>query len=125
MARPTKHSKAMEKKALEYIENFKDHGDEIPSYGGMARVLKVGIQTLYDWVDQDRGQFPYIFALCMEEQKRTLLNNGLNGSFNSAIARLVLGKHGFQEKTATEVSGPGGAPIQHQEITFVPVGADD
>jgi hypothetical protein len=34
----------------------------------------------------------------MQVQQKTLVNKGLNNTFNSAITKLVLGKHGFHDK---------------------------
>ena len=43
----------------------------------------------------------------MDNQGRTLLNNGLDGTFNPTIAKLVLSKHGYTDSpsnTGTSVN---------------------
>ena len=101
MARPTKYTPEIIVQALEYIENYKDYGDVIPSIAGMACELKVAETTLYDWAKQEENQFSNILAQCKISQQRVLLNGGLGGEMNSNIVKLVLGKHGFHDKQDT------------------------
>jgi hypothetical protein len=41
-----------------------------------------------------------------------LIAKGLSGDFNSAIAKLVLGKHGYHDRV--ESTGADGGPIQNK-----------
>jgi hypothetical protein len=45
----------------------------------------------------------------MQVQSKTLVNNGLNNTFNSAITKLVLGKHGYHEKMDQDITTKGEA----------------
>lgn len=107
--RPTKFKgKETIDKAREYITGgFVGAGDEIPSAIGLADFLEVSTRTVYDWGEK----FSHILAECLAQQEKTLINKGLNGGFNSAITKLVLGKHGYHEKIDNTQAGPGGEPL--------------
>jgi len=64
--------------------------------------------TLYDWSRQDeKSEFSYMLKRLNTLQRTVLLNNGLNGKFNSQIAKLVLCKHGYHDRaqeTGTQVN---------------------
>lgn len=97
--RPTKYCPEILEAAREYIANYQAHGDKIPSIAGLAVVLKVGRDTLHIWAkDEDKAEFSYILAELLATQEKLLVNNGLDGTFNAAITKLVLGKHGYSEK---------------------------
>ena len=109
MARPTKWSKELEEKALAYIDDFLMYGDMIPSIEGMAEHLGLSRDTLYSWAKDKNKGFSYILGRCMQVQSKTLVNNGLNNTFNSAITKLVLGKHGYHEKMDQDITTKGEA----------------
>ena len=103
MGRPTKYTKELEEKAYEYIENFSEYGDEIPSHVGICAAIGVAKSTLYLWAEQKKGKFSDILEKCNELQERELFNKGLNGTFNSNIVKLALGKHGYHDKQDTNL----------------------
>ena len=96
--RPTKYCQEIVDKAWEYIDNYKDHGDVIPSHAGMACVLDIGKSTLYDWAEDPDKEFSDILGKCNQKQEKVLLNGGLSNEFNAAITKLALGKQGYSEK---------------------------
>ena len=108
MARPTKWSKEVEEKAQAYITDYQMYGDMIPSIEGMAEHLGLHRDTLYDWAKDEKKQFSDILGRCMQVQAKTLVNNGLNNTFNSAITKLVLGKHGYHDKMEQDISSKDG-----------------
>jgi hypothetical protein len=99
-----------------YIASCKDTTDEngritvnIPTFEGFIDYLGVGIveKTLYNW----REQFPE-FLQSLEKITRTqkvkVLSNGLAGTYNPTIAKLVLSaNHGMSEKTQTDITSKG------------------
>jgi len=127
MARPTKYNEKINKKALDYLANYREYGDLIPSAAGLACVLEIGRRTLHDWaVQADKAEFSRILDKIQATQERVLLTNGLSGEFNSAIVKLALGKHGYSEKQQTELTGPDGGPLKAEIATtfvFNPVGS--
>jgi len=114
MARPTKYTPEIVEQALEYIANYKEHDDAIPSVVGMSCAIKIAESTLYDWASQEDNEFSEILAQCKTSQQRVLMNGGLLGNLNSNIVKLALGKHGFHDKQDQEISGPGGKPQEHK-----------
>ena len=104
MARPTKYSKEIVEKARAYITDYEMYGDMIPSIEGMAIHLGLHRDTLYDWAKQKDKGFSDILRLTIQNQERTLLNKGLNNTFNAAITKLVLGKHGYHDKMEQDIT---------------------
>ena len=104
MGRPTKYSQEMIDKAREYLVKHKEYGDLVPSAVGLAQCLGINRSTLYAWSD-DNVEFSNILGDVQTAQERQLLSGGLGGEFNSAIVKLMLGKHGYSDKQETAVSG--------------------
>lgn len=104
--RPTKYSKEILEKAEEYLAVCKDvildDGKllkvNFPSMGGLALFLDVHRDTIYEWRSK-HPEFSYILDKILVEQERRLIENGLSGHYNSNIAKLVLGKHGYKEQS--------------------------
>jgi len=109
MARPTKYSKEMVDKSYKYIDTYGEYGDMIPSIEGLAEVLGLHRDTLYDWAKQESKEFSDILGKLLQKQQKVLINNGLSNTFNSAITKLVLGKHGFHDKMEQDISSKDGS----------------
>lgn len=102
--RPTKCTPELIEKAKHYLENYKDHDDVIPSVVGMAVALDIRKATLHEWARDEDNEFSYILAKCKEMQENCLVNGGLSSKMNAQIAKLVLGKHGYKERTETDLN---------------------
>lgn len=127
--RPTEYSDEMLVKANEYLDSCYDddveqeaheeqepqaHGGSlrrirkpelivrIPTKGGMARHLGVSRDTLYEWAKQHQ-EFSDIMEWLGSEQEDRLINNGLSGAYNPTIAKLLLSKHGYVEKSENDL----------------------
>jgi hypothetical protein len=97
--RPTKYNQEIIDASNHYLENFKENGDVIPSIEGLSEHLDVSRTCLYEWQKhEDKEEFSYILAKILVKQARILINSGLKGDFNAAIAKLALGKHGYSDK---------------------------
>ena len=104
--RPTDYNEDILVKANEYLINYAEHGDKIPSVEGLVRVIGIARGTAHRWAKEEgKEEFSDILANINEEQKRVLINNGLSGDFNSNITKLVLGKHGFHDRQETTHAG--------------------
>jgi hypothetical protein len=105
VGRPTKYSDALLAKANEYLEKYDVlTNDVMPSHIGLFLYLGISRACGYDWANDERKkEFSDILEKCNMIQQQVLLNNGLNGTFNSNITKLALGKHGYTEKQ--EVTG--------------------
>lgn len=99
--RPTIYSLEIVEKARSYVEkDFKELEHFIPSIAGLCVHLKMSRDTIYDWCkDPEKKEFSDIIDDLKEKQEHTLLAGGLGGGFNSTITKLVLGKHGYSDKT--------------------------
>jgi len=97
VARPTKYNKTILEKAYTYLKEWQDEGDMIPSVEALAGYLEVSRSTLYNWGEEYK-EFLHILEEVNRLQAKTLINNGLSGSFNANITKLVLGKHGYSDK---------------------------
>ena len=104
IGRPTKYNDKILEDAIDYLENHTEHEDIIPSVAGLAYLLKVTRQTIYNWGDSN-PEFLDILESINLRQEKLLVSGGLGGSFNPAITKLVLGKHGYHDKQDTEHSG--------------------
>jgi len=125
VGRPTDYNESILEKANNYLENYKDEGDVIPSIAGLACVLKIARSTIYDWAKQeDKKAFSDILDDILSKQERVLMNKGLDGEFNSAIVKLALGKHGYSDKQETDLTS-GGKPIKNEWHIHPVVNAKD
>lgn len=124
--RPMEYDQDTVDKALDYVENYKEkYGHPFPSNVGLAKVLNRGMNTIYLWrKDERKPEFRDIMDRIKEVQEMELLHNGVTGVFNSTIASLVLGKHGYHKKVDSTLSGPDGTPIQTVSKTLQVVGVD-
>lgn len=69
---------------------------KIPTIEGLAVYLEVSRDTIYDW-EKKFERFSYILGKLRSEQANRLINNGLAGTYNSTIAKVLLTKHGYRE----------------------------
>ena len=100
MARPTKYNDGILAKTKEYLREYASNGDVIPSVEGLSSYINIRRSTIYEWAKHpDRQEFSDTLEDIQVLQKRTLLNNGLTGDFNSNIVKLALGNHGMSDKT--------------------------
>lgn len=123
--RPTKYCPEVLQDAREYLEGgYLANGKVIPSTVGLSLFLGVSRQTLENWADiPENSEFLDILDAIQSTQQELLLNSGLDGTFNPSITKLVLGKHGFQERSETTHQG-GDKPITFQAWEITGVGAE-
>ena len=96
-----------EKATLYLMGGWKEVGDAIPSIAGLACYIGVSRETIYKW-SKDNESFSDICRSVLTLQENTLLNNGLTGTFNAQITKLVLGKHSYSEKAEVDLSSNDG-----------------
>jgi len=118
--RPTKYNSEVLKQAQHYLENYEKAGDVIPNNAALACELHVSRSTIYLWAEEHE-EFSDILDDIQATQERVLVAKGLTGDFNSAITKLVMGKHGYHDKADNTLSGPGGGDIK-QDIVVEFVG---
>jgi hypothetical protein len=99
-------------KAWEYANGgWIKAGDKVPSVAGLACEIGMHRETCYDWARDKDKVFSDILKAIAQKQERELLNNGLDGTFNPPITKMMLSKHGYSDATKQELSGPDGGAI--------------
>jgi len=103
--RPTEYNEEILSQARDYLENYKKLGDEIPSNAGLAVYLGLNRDTIQEWKkEKGKEEFSDTLEAIQAKQEQVLWNKGLNGEFNSSIAKLALGNHGHHEKKDIEAN---------------------
>ena len=96
--RPTRYTPELIEATHKYIAtDWQAAGDAIPSVAGLSLAVGVPQSTLYDLMHRYSEYRALIDQLLAVQQQR-LLTNGLNGTFNPTIAKLILGRHGYSDK---------------------------
>ncbi len=116
VGRPTEYTPSMVEKAGYYVTEYQEQGDVIPSVVGLSIYLGLSRACINRWgTEEDKKEFKDILDNINAVQQQVLLNKGLSGDFNSAITKLVLGKHGYSEKK--ELTGAEGKDLIPTSIT--------
>jgi len=98
--RPTKYK--VEYNTTEYLQGYFDHCEEekeLVSLCGLAVYIGVCEDTLQEW-KKIHPEFSVSLNKIKQVSKNMLCNKGLNGTYNSTIAKLILSaNHGLRERT--------------------------
>lgn len=79
----------------------------LPTIEGLAIALHISRDTVYEW-EKENKDFSDIVNQLRADQGQKLIQNALLGKYNATIAKLILsGKHGYVEKTETDVTTNG------------------
>jgi len=106
--RPTKYNPEVLRKSREYLDKWQEYGHKIPSISGLAQVIDVTRERIAIWrQDKNKGEFSRIISKLMSMQETKLLDNGLDGTFNSAITKLCLSKHGYHDNPQANQANSG------------------
>ncbi len=93
-----------DKGALAFVEV------QLPSIADFALYLGIHKDTVYSWCKEE-GEYNKEFSdLVMDishEQEKRLLNNGLGGMYAPKVVGMILSKHGYAEKTETDITSKG------------------
>jgi hypothetical protein len=126
MARPTDYNEeAVLKLTQEYIDICEDEEDEfhktrgvksdgydrlirvrLPTIEGLALHLGINKTTVYEW-ESKYPEFSNVLEDLRAKQAKNLVDKGLSGDYNPVIAKLLLMKHGYVEKTETDLTSKG------------------
>lgn len=112
MARPTKLTEELLTKAREHVNSFDVSAYTLlPTIEGLALELKINRDTIYQW-EKENDEFSDIVSEIREKQAQKLIQLALAGKYNASIAKLILsGKHGYVEKTESDVKIQEVTPI--------------
>lgn len=104
--RPSSYTEEVAKKAKEYIEDYEDYGHAFPSIVGLCKALNRGKSTIYDWSNPEHASYQEGFSDILEEIKETqelvAWNKGMKNEYNSNLVKLLLGKHGYSDKSEVD-----------------------
>ena len=91
------------KQAEDYLLSCVDNEGKVnlPKYEGLALWLDCSIDTLYEWA-KVYPVFSDILDKVKKEQANRVIDRALGGQYNANIAKLLLGKHGYSEKSEVE-----------------------
>ena len=104
MGRPTKYKAEYVEAAAKYCTKAK-HAKQLPTLEGFALEVDVTVKTLTNWGDR-HPEFLRALERLKAVQKTTLINRGLNSTYNSVIAKLVLScNHGMHETKNENFTG--------------------
>ena len=110
--RPTLYSPSILEEVGNYLRSCSDEQDgknlrvNLPKVEGLARYLNVSKDTLYEWAKR-YPDFSDALRSIKNEQYCRLIDEGLAGRYNAAIAKLMLSaNHGLTEvsKNINEVT---------------------
>ncbi len=120
---PTKYNADMQKLAEDYADfGWRDAGHLFPSNMGLALTLEVAEATIDNWGNSDdKPQFLGTLARIKALQHLDLVQRGLTNEFNATITKLMLCNHGRHDKSAQEITGANGGPMEVRERRFLEV----
>jgi len=106
--RPTKYTEELLETARDYVVNYPDYDDVIPSIAGLSIALKISRETIHTWIkDPEKKVFSDIVRELNANQERALLNGGLSSTMNASISKLVLTKHGYTDRVEQDITSGG------------------
>ena len=89
---------------------------KLPTLEGLALHLGVRRSTVHEWMNRFPN-FSDVVDKILARQAELLLNNGLAGTYNASISKVILTKHGYRE--GIEQTGKDGEPIKSEVRTVV------
>ena len=130
--RPTKYSPEMIQIAKDYLDECVDEetqrvrtdGDKsityelginakIPTVAGLSLKLGVARDTVYEYAKANK-EFSDALEVILAAQESKLIENSISGKYNSAIAKLLLVKHGYVERQ--EITGKDGVAFMPEPL---------
>jgi hypothetical protein len=119
MGRPSDYTPEIIEKAWAYADGgWKDAGDRVPSVAGLACEIGVRRETCHAWARDENNEFSHILKVIAEKQERELLNNGLDGTFNPPITKMMLSKHGYSDRIEQDHISSDGSMSSPKEIVI-------
>ena len=85
---------------LDYLEDYEQQGDVIPTVEGYSDMVGVCKKTVYNWSQKPENEvFLHALERLKNKQHRILLNKGLMNLINPTLTKLMLiNNHGYSEK---------------------------
>lgn len=94
------YSEELLEETRKYIDNFELYEEAFPSNIGLAKHLGISRRTLYNWKDDDtKPEFQALLEELDIKQQLVAWNKGLKNEYNAQLVKLLLGKHGYHDKS--------------------------
>lgn len=123
--RPTSYTPKLVKAAWDYVNGgWTAAGDKVPTVAGLACEIGVHRDTCYQWADDESKEFSDILKAIAQKQERELVNNGLDGTFNPPITKMMLTKHGYSDRVEQDHTSSDGS-MKPQVIEIVAAKSTD
>jgi hypothetical protein len=100
-------------------EGWKELGHAVPTVEGMACFVGCSRQNVYLW-GNDYPEVKELMDELITIQGFALVNGGLNKTFDSAVTRMLLGKHGYAEKSEVDHSSKDGTMTPAPVVSVTP-----
>ena len=124
--RPSDYTPKLIEAAWSYVNGgWREAGDKVPSVAGLACEIGVRRETCHVWANDPENEFSNILKVIAEKQERELLNNGLDGTFNPPITKMMLSKHGYSDRVENDHKSSDGSMSPPQTVVMRGVKPDD
>lgn len=94
------------KTAFDYVDNYKQYGDSIPTMASLALELNVSTFTLLNW-GKKHPEFQLAIDRLKLRQEAALINGGLTRDYDSSLSKLLLRQHGYKDGAEIDVRSIG------------------
>lgn len=100
----------------------KKEPNRTPTLQRFAKKIKVGISTLYRWLDEEneetfKKEFWDAFACARACRRDFLIENELHGTYKSGSFKYIAGNlTDMTDESKHEITGPGGKPLEPIQI---------
>ena len=106
--RPTKYNQALIRKAYDYLENYQSLGHKIPTLAGLSLSIGINKETTQAWSkDKNKREFSVLCKQIKMVQEQSLIDNGLDSTWNGSITKLLLQKHGYHDNPQANQASSG------------------
>ena len=95
--RPSQFSEEHIRLAQEYIDTWKELGDEVPQLAGLAEHCGICKDTRLKY-EKVSEEFAVLCARVRLMQEKALINKGLARKADSSLCKLLLMKHGYTDR---------------------------
>lgn len=106
MARVTLNTKTKDEIFAKMYSYLEDCPNETPTVAGLAKHMGFARSRIYAWAELWEEVADFIEVISTH-QEVSLIDNGLNGTFNPAITKMLLSRLGYADKTETDVTSGG------------------
>lgn len=96
IGRPTKYNDELLAKAVDYLTEYPNNDEAIPTVVGLALYIGISKATIHRW----KEEYPLIKDIAdtvLEMQERALINGGLTSEYNSHVTKMLLAQHGYSD----------------------------